>query len=252
MEKLKSFIRKYPGIDIGTALIIILIPIMLLKDNMISDAMIQSGWCAIGDSICLLKHYGYIIFAILLLCIFIQLFWSGIKKLIHIKNTFQKEIQGDFYPTISQENNIFYLKITCPKKILFCTTVTFSLEYLKPESSRIENTKIKTKNELYKNLIGNVLNPDTIKTSRWFDFPSAKARRNKISKIPIFEIDPKEEIFYLFRKSGKPKMFRNDEKFSQLDEVSFGHGEYDFKMIISARNSLGKKIIQPFSFPIKF
>jgi hypothetical protein len=183
----------------------------------------------------------------------VQLCWFSISKIIyHLKHLTRKETIGDFSPTIFQDKNILYLKITCPKKVLFCANVTYSLEYLKPELSRIEKTKPKTKSELYSNLLKNVIDPGTIKISNWFDFPFTKVRRNNIAKIPVFEIDSKEEIFYLFRKSGKPRTFWNNEMFPQLDEISFGHGEYDFKMKISAKPFLGKKIIQHFSFPLKF
>ncbi len=174
-------------------------------------------------------------------------------KYSKLKYSYQKEILGNFSPIIYQDKNIFYLKIICPKEVLSYATVTYSLEYLKSELLKIEKTKPNTKNEFHHNLINNMLkSPDIIKTSLRYNFPFIKIGKDDIGLIPIFEIDSKEEIFYLFRESGKPKIFWNDEMFPKLDEISFGHGEYNFKIILSACNSFGKKIVQPFLFPIKY
>jgi hypothetical protein len=200
---------------------------------------------------------GFIVSVLAVLLFFVllgavQLCWYGFSKIIYGLKHSHKEILGDFFPTIYRDKNIFYLKITCPNKVFLYANVTYSLEYLKPESLQVKKTEPKTRSELITGLVKNIFNPSTIKISNLFDFPSIKVRRNNIGLIPVFEIDSEEGIFYLFRKSGRPKTFWNKEMLPQLDEMSFGHGEYNFKMMISANDFRKKKIVQPFLFPIEF
>lgn len=69
-----DWIKKYPIIDIAVALIFTLfIPALFSgEDNVISGAMIQSGWCTKGNDSCLVQHYSYIISGILILAIVLQ------------------------------------------------------------------------------------------------------------------------------------------------------------------------------------
>lgn len=245
MEKLKSLIKKYPAIDVGIVMGSSFAIYVAFGDTVIGDAIIQAGWCAIEDSICLLKYYVYIILAILLISILVQLSWGGIKKLIQIKKNFQREKEADFSPSVYKKGNLYFLKFSCPKNVLFYANITYSLSYFKVPLDKIKKN---SKNK-FQYVIDSTIN--TIKTSPWYIFPSVKVNKRKSDELPLFRIDSKQQVFYLFRKDKKKPMRDFKEEVIKLEEMVFECGQHNFEIKILAKGFLGSEFSQKFLYLMK-
>jgi len=225
---------------------------LVLLGELVNDMLLSpSGYC--GSSIVLCRVVQVIVFIIILLVagVLAYIIWKLMSKIAKqfskFKYSFQRKKEVDFSPYIYRDGNIIYMKISCPQKSFLYAVCSYSVKYLK---SKREDHEIKTKSDLINKMISDAMIGATGKQSSWFDYDSIKIKKNTFGRLHLFEIDPDKEIFCLYRDSGMPKRFRNDELFPNLEEISFQRGEYDFEITISARDFLGRVFMQRFPYHI--
>lgn len=214
ISSLADFIKRHIVLDIALLIISVIIIPSLLVYGMISNAMVEVGWCEAGENICLLEKYVIISFGIIVFALFFQFvvpyIFKKYKKWSNKEKQIRLEIDGEFRAF----NYVLFAELPI-NQFPFIRNVECSIGIF-PEISEL---KLLSKDEL-KRIEGHI-----------FGLPMENTLNfGKLARIDAFVINAKEKVFKIFK----------SERYSKPPLLSFGN--YIFHVYISGRNILWKKV----------